>query len=201
MVFQNKTIVFLGSSVTYGDNGWSMCEYIKETKGCNVVKWAVSGTTLADVADNSYVSRLKKQIHDQEYCDCFVCQLSTNDTRDSITLGEISNAQNRNDFDVSTTFGAIEFIISIIREKWQCPIFFYTGTYYEKEKYQKMVDALSKLSYKWNFEIIDLWNDPQMRAIDPEDYKRYMRDPVHPNRLGYTEWWGPKFVEAIGKVL
>ena len=39
-------IIFWGSSVTYGDDGWSMCEYIKETMKCDVVKWALSGTTL-----------------------------------------------------------------------------------------------------------------------------------------------------------
>lgn len=32
-------IIFWGSSVTYGDDGWSMCEYIKETMKCDVVKY------------------------------------------------------------------------------------------------------------------------------------------------------------------
>ena len=85
----NKTIIFLGSSVTYGDDGWSMCEYVRETTGYNVIKWAVSGTTLSDLSEQSYVNRLKKHIITQDECDCFVCQLSTNDSKDNFTLGEI----------------------------------------------------------------------------------------------------------------
>lgn len=190
-------IIFLGSSVTYGDDGWSMCEYVGETMECNVIKWAVSGTTLADISDDSYVSRLKQLIDTQDYCDCFVCQLSTNDAGRNLPLGEISVSKDREDFDLSTVIGAIEYIISRVAEKWNCPIVFYTGTYMENEKYQKMVDGLIELRKKWNFEIIDLWNDPQMRAIDSKDYNRYMKDPVHPSELGYREWWGPEFVKTL----
>ena len=116
-MIKDKTIVFLGSSVTSGDNGWSMCEYISETQDCTVVKWAVNGTTLADVAPNSYVSRLDKLIGKQENCDCFVCQLSTNDSRGDIPLGEMSESKNREDFDKGTVIGAIEYIISAAAER------------------------------------------------------------------------------------
>ncbi|MBR5506784.1 MAG: SGNH/GDSL hydrolase family protein, partial [Clostridia bacterium] len=112
----NKNIIFLGSSVTYGDDGWSMCEYVRQEMGCNVTKWAVSGTTLADVSDDSYVSRLKKQINTQDRCDCFVCQLSTNDAGRNLPLGEISSSKNIDDFDLSTVIGAIEYIIARVTE-------------------------------------------------------------------------------------
>ena len=39
------------------------------------------------------------------------------------------------------------------------------------------------------------------RAVSAEDYERYMRDPVHPTKLGYTEWWGPRFVSVLNKIL
>jgi len=200
-LIKDKTIVFLGSSVTSGDNGWSMCEYISETQDCTVVKWAVNGTTLADVAPNSYVSRLDKLIGKQENCDCFVCQLSTNDSRGDIPLGEMSESKNREDFDKGTVIGAIEYIISAAAERWNCPVFFYTGTYMENEKYESMVNALISLKAKWNFEIIDLWNDEDMLEVSREDYEKYMRDPVHPTKLGYTQWWGPKFAAALKAAL
>ena len=194
-------IIFLGSSVTYGDEGWSMCEYVRETMGCDVVKWALSGTTLVDTSDESYVSRLKRQIDTENCCDCFVCQLSTNDAAKELPLGEISDSKDIGDYDISTVIGAIEYIISRVTEKWNCPMVFYTGTYMENKNYQKMVDALFELHKKWNFEIIDLWNNPQMRAIDLERYNRYMMDPVHPNKLGYREWWGPEFVKNLKRLL
>ena len=196
----SKNIIFLGSSVTYGVDDWSMCEYIRETTDMNVVKWAVSGTTLADISDDSYVSRLKKHIDTEELCDCFVCQLSTNDAKRDLPLGEISASKSIDDFDVTTVIGAIEYIVASVQDKWHCPIMFYTGTYMEDDNYQKMVDSLVLLSKKWDFGIIDLWNNPRMRAVSSEDYIKYMNDPVHPTVLGYTEWWGPEFVKALEKV-
>jgi len=201
MNLSGKTVVFLGSSVTWGDQNVSMCEYIAETAGCTVVKWAVSGTTLSDINEKSYVRRLDAQIGGQTACDCFVCQLSTNDASKNLPLGEIADGFDPASFDVSTTVGAMEYIISRVREKWNCPILFYTGTYYEKPAYQAMVDALLQLADKWNIGVIDLWNDPEMRAVTPEQYNAYMRDPIHPSLLGYREWWMPKFTEAIQNAL
>lgn len=153
MSFEDKTIIFLGSSVTCGANGWSMCEYVREALHCNTVKWAVSGTTLADVDENSYVSRLQREIINQQNCDCFICQLSTNDAGRNIPLGEISPAVEKNLFDTKTTAGAMEYIISLVKEKWNCPIIFYTGTYFENEKYQKAVDMLLEINKKWGLEV------------------------------------------------
>ena len=197
---ENKTIIFLGSSVTYGVDNWSMCEYVRENTTYDVVKWAVSGTTLADIDEGSYESRLNKQIDSRDVCDCFICQLSTNDSNKNLPLGEMSESTDKNDFDTKTIIGAIEYIVAAVKEKWDCPIMFYTGTFMERESYQNMVDSLFDISKKWNFGIIDLWNDPEMRAIDEDSYKMYMNDPVHPSKLGYEKWWGPKFVEAINNV-
>jgi len=60
---------------------------------------------------------------------------------------------------------------------------------------------LISLKAKWNFEIIDLWNDEDMLEVSREDYEKYMRDPVHPTKLGYTQWWGPKFAAALKAAL
>ncbi len=197
---KNKTVVFLGSSVTYGEDNWSMCEFVRETEDYDVVKWAVSGTTLADIDEKSYVSRFNKEAATQDICDCFICQLSTNDAARNLPLGTISASMDKNDFDTQTITGAIEYIVATAKEKWNCPIMFYTGVFMESELYQKMVNSLIEVSKKWNFEIINLWDDPEMRAIDAELYKKYMRDPVHPRKIGYIEWWGPKFVKAINDV-
>ena len=74
-----KRIVFLGSSVTYGSaaNGISFADIICEKNGYEMIKEAVSGTTLVDEDDSSYVSRLRRIKADR--VDLFICQLSTND--------------------------------------------------------------------------------------------------------------------------
>ena len=50
-----KTVIFLGSSVTfgYGSLGVSFADFLEKTDGITAVKEAVSGTTLVDVKSNS----------------------------------------------------------------------------------------------------------------------------------------------------
>ena len=199
MKAKNKTIVFLGSSVTYGaaSGGYSMCEYVRDTMAANTIKWAVSGTTLSTAKPNSYIERMLAEMGSLDKCDLFITQLSTNDAAGGIELGVISSSFDKDSFDTDTVTGAIEFIIATAREKWGCPIAFYTGTYFESEKYQKMVDALADIAKKWNVGIVDLWNSEKMRSVSAEDYERFMADGVHPKLEGYTEWWGPEFVRYI----
>lgn len=195
-----KKIVFLGSSVTLGGGGWSICELIAEDERYEVTKWAVGGTTLANKKDNSYVARFDTHIDEVTDADLFICQLSTNDAGPSSELGVISVSKRIEAFDTSTVIGAIEYIIARARAKWGCPVMFYTGTYFESDYYPKMVDALLEIAKKWEIGVIDLWNDEEMRKVSPEDYARYMKDHVHPTAEGYREWWGPKFTSAIEAV-
>ena len=56
---KGKTVIFLGSSVTYGaaSLGESFADDLGARLQCNVVKEAVSGTTLSTTSPNSYVKR------------------------------------------------------------------------------------------------------------------------------------------------
>lgn len=184
MNLKDKTILFLGSSVTYGSasGGVSFADVISETFGINIIKEAVSGTTLADISEFSYVARLKS-ISPDTHIDLFVCQLSTNDASRKIYP--------------FLTEDAIRFIVTYVRETFACPVMFYTGTYYESERYAAMVELLLKLQKEYGFYILDLYNDPEMRAVSAEDYAVYMKDKVHPTLIGYTEWWTPKFIKFI----
>lgn len=76
---KQKSIIFLGSSVTYGaaSGGISFADILCEKNGYGMVKEAVSGTTLTDDGPDSYVSRMKTI--NAGSADLFVCQLSTND--------------------------------------------------------------------------------------------------------------------------
>ena len=184
MNLKNKTILFLGSSVTYGSaaNGVSFVDMIGELCGAICVKEAVSGTTLVDINEKSYISRLKS-ISTDILPDLFVCQLSTNDASKKLDINEIEKA--------------ICFILDYVKNTFCCPMVFYTGTYYEKNEYMKMVALLYDLQKKYDFYILDLYNDEKMRAVSEADYQRYMKDKIHPTLLGYREWWTPKFIDFL----
>lgn len=188
MSLYGKNILFLGSSVTYGaaSGGVSFVEFMAENLCFTYVKEAVPGTTLADTDSTSYVSRLKR-IDKKTKFDLFVCQLSTNDSNRGIPIEH--------------TKQAIVFIVNYIKEIFACPIVFYTNTYFENKDYDKSVNMLLKLKRQYNFNVLDLWNDKEMRLVSKEDYNRYMKDCVHPTLEGYREWWTPKFIDFCSDVL
>ena len=150
--------------------------------GIKSVKEAVSGTTLADVDESSYVARLKK-IDKNIAFDLFICQLSTNDAVPSRNI------------ELYKTEQAIRFILEYVKNTFDCPIVFYTGTYFENEKYEKLINLLYDLQKEYDFYILDFFNDKDMLSVSEEDYKRYMNDPIHPTIIGYKEWWTPKFID------
>lgn len=197
-VLNGKTIIFLGSSVTYGfaAHGESFADYLQKQDGIISVKEAVSGTTLVDDKSNSYVSRLKT-IDTKTNADAFICQLSTNDATQNKPLGQLSDSDNLNDFDTHTVIGAIEYIVCYARQTWNCPVIFYTGTKYDSDSYEKMVEALYQVKEKWSIGVIDLWNSEEMNNVSRADYKLYMNDPIHPTRKGYKEWWTPVIREYL----
>ena len=194
-----KIFIFLGSSVTYGSasGGRSFADLIGERNNCTAIKLAVSGTTLVDNSASSYVARLKNESANYPVCDHLIVQLSTNDATGNKPLGVMTDSMDINSFDTSTVIGAIEYIIAFAKNKWNCKVSFYTGTKYDSAAYKNMVDALLEIQKKWGIGVLDLYNDPEMNAVSPSDYNKYMSDPIHPTLKGYEEWWLPKFEEFI----
>jgi lysophospholipase L1-like esterase len=199
---EDKTVIFLGSSVTYGygSMGVSFADFLKKTDGIIAIKEAVSGTTLVDVKDNSYVSRMKT-INKNIKADAFVCQLSTNDATKEMPLGEITDSYNINDFDTQTIAGAIEYIIAYAKDTWSCPVVFYTQAKYDSDHYAKMVDLLIKIQDKWQITVIDFWNDAEINNITDTQRKLYLVDHIHPTKPGYRDWWLPTFQQTLYEVI
>ena len=207
-----KTIIFLGSSVTYGAaaGGQSFVELFEALDGVKAIKEAKSGTTLVDKnsiladdacgAGDSYVKRLK-ELDTRTSVDCVVVQLSTNDATLKIPLGEISEGTDLADFDTQTVTGAMEWIIRYSRDTWNCPVVFYTGARYDSPEYAAMVGRLMELKAKWGIGVIDLYTDDEFNAIDEEAYALYMHDPIHPTKAGYAEWWFPKMEKDLIEIL
>ena len=197
-----KNFVFLGSSLTVGDGGYSMCEYLEENHSSLITKWAVGGTWLINREDGtSYVERLTASIETVDKCDFLICQLSTNGS--GIPIGEVSDSYLSEDFDTKTIIGAVEYIIAKSKEAWGCPVAFYTVAHFTSAEYASWVSALYKVQKKWNkgktyFGIIDLYGDEEFNNITEEQRELYFKpDGVHVTRKAYEEWWGPKFAEFL----
>lgn len=204
---EGKTIFWLGSSVTYGARSMeeSMADYIAKRNGATCIKEAVSGTTLANTKDTSYVSRFDTylaSVDKAEQVDAVVVQLSSNDSPMPENFGIITNddVRDADAFDNTTTFGAIEYIIATAKDTWACPIFFYTNPDYGTKEYGDMVTALEEIAEKWDVTLINMYRDTEFCAVTEEQSSFYMYDPVHPTRAGYRDWWTPYFEAALADI-
>lgn len=195
-----RRLLFLGSSVTLGACSLevSMADYLAAVDGCVITKEAVSGTTLADTSQISYFSRLKMHSAAEQY-DAVVIQISTNDARQGLPLGKLSDSQHPDSFDLRTTLGGLEAILCYVVTTWSCPVFLYTGSRFDSLEYQQIVDCLPAVRKKWGVHLIDLWSDPELNTMTESDYALYMHDPVHPTQAGYLLWWLPFFERALAE--
>ena len=204
-ILTGKTFFFLGSSVTCGAgaHGEGMGAFIAKRNNCVCLTEAVSSTTLADLNEKSYVRRFENYIASNEkteHLDAFICQLSTND-RSLPTFGKIAEGKEFAMLDKTTTFGAIEYIIALCKQTWNCPIVFYTGSWFDASNYETMIQGLKSIAKKWDSTILDLFYDKEFNALPKELYDLYMLDPVHPKRAGYREWWVPAFENCLKTLL
>lgn len=198
---KGKNICILGSSVAYGSAAGEMAvgEYLVARFGARLTKEAVSGTTLTDIGEQSYIQRMKRNIPGDGDFSLFICQLSTNDANEvlNLPLGQIASGKIPDDFDTGTITGALEYIICYAKETWNCPVAFFTGSRFENRKYGQMVTLLLKLKEKWGIWVLDLWSDDAFNAISDEKRNLYMNDPVHPLKAGYRDWWGPEMERQL----
>ncbi len=227
---KDKTIGYLGSSITVGYQSESVSfpDYIAKLTGSHSIKQAITGGPLAKVDgvrdEISYITQLLNgSLTEDTSLDALVVQLSTNDASLGIELGELSQSMDLDDFDYSTSIGAMEYIIAYAKQTWNCPVMFYTNPYLSDEviqkyadkyqmdfedikasyqtNYQNMVDALYQVKDKWNIDVIDMWNEESFinTNITMRDY--YMADPIHPTKAGYLFWYTPYIQNELISVL
>ncbi|MBQ4425604.1 MAG: SGNH/GDSL hydrolase family protein [Lachnospiraceae bacterium] len=191
---RGETVLFLGSSVTRGARSYhdGIPEYFGKRFGVNVIKEAVSGTTLCDDDEVSYIHRLLHKVDPSAPVRLFFCQLSTNDAAQNKPLGEIAESRDMAALDTHTVTGAIEFILAYAAQTWNCPVCFFTSDHFGSDAYDAMVKRLYELQEKWGFGLLDLWNGEAFNTVPEEKYELYMYDPLHPTKAGYRMWWCPE---------
>lgn len=196
-----KSICILGSSVVYGSSSLESAvgEYLALRFEANLTKEAVSGTTLVDNGEKSYVQRMQRCIDTNTKFDLFICQLSTNDASKELPLGEISESRDLDSFDTASVTGAMEYIICYAQQTWNCPVVFFTGSHYDSAAYDAMVCRLLELREKWDIGVLDLWTDAEFNALSDDLRTLYMADNIHPTKAGYRQWWGPELERQLIK--
>lgn len=194
-----KHICALGSSVTHGATalGYAVGEYIAARFGCSLTKEAVSGTTLSTAVANNYVERMLANLDPKAHFDLLIVQLSTNDVKRCPNLGEIAPGTDLDAFDTNTITGAMEYIICYGKKTWNCPVVFYTSSYFESDFYPLMLERLKQLQTKYGIGILNLYEDKAFNTISEAEHSLYMKDAFHPTKAGYRDWWGPELEKQL----
>lgn len=195
-----KKVLFLGSSVTlgYGALGESFVDYLWKKTGLEAIKNAENGTTLTEkdsyYPGDSYIGRFKQELMQNEDLDLLVLQLSTNDAQKGLPLGSDQDEAARN---TKTIRGALNYVISAAKIKWQCPILIYSNPYFANENYAKMVQAATILCQKKQVQLLDLYHDQRFM----NQGELYQADEIHPTRAGYRDLWLPVFEAKFKEIL
>lgn len=182
-------VYFLGSSITYGyaADGYSFADYVKEHSGYDVVKEAVSGTTLAACLPDSYYERLLNR--GTEGADVLLVQLSTNDASKGVVLGEVLSA------DPLTSCGAINRIIDFGLESG-CKVGFYsTPVLGDGRFFSRLEQAMAEISSIRSIPFLNMNKDEGLKALCGKP--GYYADDIHPSKRGHIELFGPKFLAFI----
>ena len=193
--------LFLGSSVTYGSacGGVSFVDILPESLNCDVLKSAVSGTTLTDIGledDNNYIYRLENDFSKNLKPEHLIVQLSTNDINKLRKVGEISDSKDKDSFNKASVIGAIEYIVAYAKETWNCDVSFYTNPKYNNSLYEYVIDSLYQVKDKWGIGIVDFYNYVDMEPLDDKTLSSYMADSIHPNADGYR-WMKDVFANYL----
>lgn len=186
---RGRRIMFLGSSVTYGEasGGYSFVDELERRDGIVPFKEAVSGTTLVTTGKDSYIPRLEGR--QETAVDLLVLQIGTNDARLLLPVGEIDDSA------PDTVIGAVSEVLRISAERWGCPVLAYISPRYGNEHYDRIAEKVHLLSCTKGFYILDMEDHLPPDGENPA----YMADPVHPTRMGYVEWWTPVFKSALAE--
>lgn len=180
---------FLGSSITYGyaAGGYSFVDYMKERSDYEVVKEAVSGTTLSNCLPDSYYERLLKR--GTEGAGVLLVQLSTNDASKGVALGGVDS------IDPKTSCGAINRIIDFGIDNG-CRVGFYATPVLGDDSFFAPIEgAMEMISAQRGVPFLDLNKDEKLKNLCGKP--GYYADDIHPSKRGHIELFGPKFLAFI----
>ncbi len=191
-----KTALFVGDSISNGHTDIAMMYAwggrIGRKYGMTWINESHSGSNLAEKGDGSGQTIAEQIVaHGNRDIDYVIIEGGVNDAMNKLPVGQISASYNKEDFDLYTFAGSLEYAFAYATETWGDNPEFRIGylvtfqnRWTTKEGTAAHYSVARAICQKWNVPCLDLNGDSVASALDIEN-KTYIPDGIHPNAAGY----------------
>ncbi len=194
----NKSAIFFGDSITYGEDGYSWANYLNDHydfKEC--INVGHKGWLLSYHINKKNLVLSMFEYKDKKY-DYVILHGGTNDIGRNAPLGDYDKNDFSGKYDTDTFIGGLERYIYVAKKYWPNAKIGYIINYKTPNSnknrahlsvvyYSKMKEVLKK----WNIPYINLYNgktkdDVYFSDLLEVDSNKYIKDGVHLNMDGYN---------------
>lgn len=201
-ILDGKTIVLIGDSTISGD-GWPESggfeKLIKEKyPNCQVTNLGSDGTTLAN---NGVWNQINPYYESEQPADIIIIGAGINDLGSGAPIGTFDNTNFSpwEDFDESTTCGALEMILaSLLGYMYQDAKVFYFNAISSNSGQIEFWDTIKQICQKWSVPFLDFAREGCIivEAVD----SIYLLNRLHLTEAGYRRLW-PMLDHALQKYI
>lgn len=212
-MLQGKKVMSFGDSIMHGtgNDDIGIATLIAQRYKMQVVDYSKAGATFGDAPDREQISdQIERAVEKGEDADFILLNGGTNDMR-NLPLGQISDDFNYIENGREFFSQGMEYALGLLRDNYPESKMLYIRAHdmefsLERNELHFGKTALD-ICKKWNVDVADVFNDTGFDAHNTEIKKKYTKiskncekgDSVHPNRLGYYEYYIPLTVEKMIK--
>ena len=213
-ILKDKIIFNFGDSIAAGDgnNGKGYAELFAEKYNMSCYDFAVGGATIGETDSNNITTQITNSLSQGITPDYILVNGGTNDINSpSVPLGTIASDYNYNNFDRTTTVGALEWIFYTLKTNFpSAKIAFISVHRMGSRNYDDQVErqgACVTVCKKWSVPVIDIFNRGNLNTfvnahlIFTNGTDSYPEgDRTHPNELGYKTFYLPLIYECLSHI-
>lgn len=195
-------IAVVGSTLTVGNGKTSYTDYLEKKNGMTVDVFATKDATLTGDGEQSYKAQLDAMDKDATW-DMILVEIPPTETDQKAEVGELSESEDRDTYDLETLTGAYQYIVSYCWDNWKAPAVFVTGIQEgKKDNIYDMRQAVWPVKYGMDHAyVMDLWEKLDYKDKNISTYKQ--KDGTLSD-AGYMNWYGPalqtELIEKYGEV-
>lgn len=212
---KGKTVMSFGDSIMHGDgnNGVGIADLLSQRYMMSAVDYSKGGASFAKVKDREQISnQILTALQNGDTADIILINGGTNDMR-KVSPGVIAEdfeygKHGREDF-----ASGMEYALGLLKDNYPDVPVLYVRAHnmvYGIERNELHFGTLAlDICEKWNVEVADIFNDTDFNAHDESIKLTYTvhtkncekGDSVHPNKLGYYEFYLPLISDKMVSLL